>query len=115
MKRNAMLRSLCRTYLHRLEHMAMKHGLGSWLKDTIKETKDENCKPTEYEVQMLSRLVDDERIQRIDIPPMLGKNYKDCTYDDEFEKIKKLRPLGRYSKVSALLFAEEKKEKLKNS
>lgn len=93
--------------------MAEKHGLTSWLNQAIKDTKRKDCEPTEKECAMLSRLVDDERLTRIEVPPILGKGYQDCFNDDDFDKIKKLKRVGIYSKVDTMLYAESLKEKNK--
>lgn len=113
MTRNAKLRQICRRYLQRLRRMANKHGLTSWLNQAIKDTKREDCEPTEYECQMLSRMVDDERLKYNEVHKIIGKGYQDCFEDDDFDKIKKLRPLGRYSKVDTMLYAESLKNKIK--
>lgn len=70
--------------------------------------KRQECVGTEQEVQMLSRMVDDERIGRHEIPKLLGKSYRQCNDDGTFDNIKKLRHVGIYSKVSALLFKSKK-------
>lgn len=93
--------------------MADKHGLTSWLEQAIKDTKRSDCSPTEKECEMLSRIVDDERLTRVEVPPILCKGYHKCFNEDDFYKIKKLRPLGRYSKVNTLLYAESLKNKKK--
>lgn len=119
MTRNAKLRQICRNYLQRLRYMADKHGLTSWLDQAINDTKRKDCEPTEKECAMLSRLVDDERIARIDIPPLLNKNYRQSIHDEDFEHIEKLPRVGTYSKVSALLYASKicktKKKNLKKT
>ena len=84
--------------------MAKKHGLGEWLDNIIKANANNECAATEKEVQMLSRLCDDERVQRKDIPNILEKSYRECFDNDDFDKIKKLKHVGIYSKVSAILF-----------
>ena len=113
MTRNAKLRQICRNYLQRLRHMAEKRGLTSWLNQAIKDTKRSDCSPTEKECEMLARLVDDERVQRTDVPHMIGKSYRDCFEDDDFDNIKKLKRVGIYSKVDTMLYAEKMKEKSK--
>lgn len=105
---DTVLQSLCRDYLSRLRYMACKHGLDGWLADIIKANKRGECSGTEKEVRMLSRLVDDERVARADIPVLLGKSYRECCDDDDFGKIAKLRRVGLYSKVSALLHKNRK-------
>lgn len=113
MTRNAKLRQICRKYLQGLRHMADKRGLTSWLNQAIKDTKRKGCEPTEKECEMLSRLVDDERLTRVEVPPILGKGYQDCFNDDDFDKIKKLKRVGIYSKVDTLLYAERIKQQKK--
>lgn len=107
--RNEKLQELCRGYLKRLSRIANKHGLGDFVKETINANKRGECRSTEYECQMLARLCDDERVQRVDVPKMLGKSYRQCNDDGDFDKIKKLRHVGIYSKVSALLFKESRR------
>ena len=110
MKRNGndALQALCRDYLGKLRYMANKHGLGGFISDTIKANARGECKATEHELMVLSRMVDDERVSRTDVPKILGKSYRDCNDDDDFARIRKLRRVGIYSKVSALLYAATK-------
>ena len=120
MTQNATLRKMCRGYLQRLRRHASKHGLTQWLNQAIEDTKRQDCSPTEQEVMLLSRAVDDERLQRTEVPPLLGKNYMECFVDEDFEKIKKLKRVGIYSKVSTLLYADkirsaEKQTKVKSA
>lgn len=109
MPKNDTLQSLCRDYLVRLRYMAKKHGLLPWLDDVIRANKRGECAATEHEVNMLARLCDDERVSRTDIPELLGKSYRQCNDDGDFDRIKKLRHVGIYSKISALLTKEDKK------
>ena len=109
-KRNETLQALCRDYLMQLRHMGKKHGID--VDAIIRANKRRECVGTEREVQMLGRMVDDERLSRTDIPKVLGKSYRQANEDGDFEQIKKLKHVGIYSKVSALLFAaKQKKEK----
>ena len=94
--------------------MADKHGLTTWLNQAINDTKKKDCEPTEKECEMLARLVDDERIQRTEVPPLLSKTYRECTDNDDFDKIKKLHRVGLYSKVDTMLYAESLKHKIKS-
>ena len=103
-KRNTKLQELCRSYLSRLGCLAKKHGLSTWLNNTIQENARGECSSTEEEVEMLSRMVDDERLSRVDVPKLLGKTYRQSNEDGDFEKIKKLHHVGIYSKVNTLLF-----------
>ena len=102
--RNEKLQELCRDYLGALRHIAHKHGLSKWVDETIKSNIRGECASTEEEVEMLSRMVDDERISRTDVPKILGKSYRQCFENDDFDKVKKLRHVGIYSKVSTILY-----------
>ena len=99
--RNETLQALCRDYLGKLRYMAKKRGID--VDSIIKLNKRGECSATNKEVEMLSRCVDDERVSRIDIPNILGKSYRQSNDDGDFERIKKLKYQGIYSKVSALL------------
>ena len=103
-KRNETLQSLCRNYLRKLRHIGLKYGID--VLPIIILNKRNECEGTEREVQMLSRMVDDERVSRTDIPKILGKSYRQSYEDGDFEKIKKLKHQGTYSKVSTLLYKE---------
>ena len=102
-KRNDVLQSLCRGYLGRLRYIADKHGLGEFVGRMIKENREDKCSATEKEVRMLSRLCNDERLARNEVPKVVGKSYRQCVTDGDFERIRKLPHVGIYSKVSALL------------
>ena len=112
-QRNETLQALCRGYLRSLRHLAKKHNLGEWLQRIVNENRRGECEATEHEVEMLSRMVDDERIARTEIPQMLNKSYRQCFEDEDFDKVKKLHRVGVYSKVSALLYASKLKGKRK--
>ena len=98
------LQKICREYLIRLKDKAKQYGLSSWLQDIIEQNKRNECSATEDEVEMLSRMLDDERIERKDVPKILDKSYRQCVDDEDFDKIKKLRYVGIYSKISTLLY-----------
>ena len=103
---DAYLQSLCRMYLRRLRYYAEKRGLGGFRKELLRANRRRECEATRSEVEMLSRMCDDERMSRSDIPKVLGKSYRRAYEDGDFERIGTLRRLGTYSKVSVLLFAE---------
>jgi len=105
-KRNETLQSLCRDYLGRLRYMAKKHGID--VDSIIRANRKGECSGTEHEVQMLSRMVNDERVSRTDVPKILGKSYRQSNEDGDFEHIKKLKYQGIYSKISALLYKSRK-------
>lgn len=104
------LQALCRHYLKRLRYMAKKHGLSVWLNETIAANKRNECEATEKEVMMLSRLVDDERVERKEIPKMLDKSYRKCCDEGVFDKIRRLPRVGIYSKLSVLMFNSKKRK-----
>ena len=108
MSRNEALQRMCRGYLGKLRYVAGKHGLGSWLGSLISANRRGECEGTQKEVEMLSRMVDDERVKRQDIPAILGKSYFRCCEDGDFDRIKTLRDAGIYSKVSAMLEKDRK-------
>ena len=93
--------------------MADKHGLGTWVRDIIKENKRGTCEATKNEVLMLERMVDEERVERNDIPNIVGKSYRQCVEENVFDKIDTLKRQGIYSRLSALLFKENNSKKHK--
>lgn len=101
-KHNETLQSLCRDYLCRLRYMGKKHGID--VDGIISMNRRNECSATRYEVELLSRACDDERIARNDIPKLIGKSYRYCEESGIFDRIKRLKHQGIYSKVSALLF-----------
>ena len=105
-KRNETLQALCRDYLGRLRYMAKKHGID--VDSIIRANRRKECEATNKEVEMLARCVNDERVSRTDIPNILGKSYRQSNEDGDFERIKKLKYQGIYSKVSALLYKSRK-------
>lgn len=106
--RNETLQALCRDYLGRLRYMGKKHGID--VDSIIRANRKGECSGTEHEVQMLSRMVDDERLSRTDVARTIGKSYRQAYEDGDFEKVKKLRHVGMYSKVSALLLKSKQKK-----
>ena len=90
--------------------MADKHGLGFWVRYMIRENKRGECEATKNEVRMLERMVDDERVERKDIPSIVGKSYRQCVDENVFDKIDTLKRQGIYSRLSALLMAYKNKE-----
>ena len=108
MEANDKLQELCRDYLSRLKGVAKKHGLATWLNATIKANARKECRATEEEVELLSRMVDEERIARNEIPKLAGTSYRKCNEGGYFDKIRKLKPSGIYSKVSAILLFAQK-------
>lgn len=92
--------------------MGKKHGID--VDAIIRANKRQECVGTEREVMMLSRLCDDERVSRADIPKILGKSYRQSYEDGDFCRIKKLKHQGIYSKLSVLLYKSKYGHKRKN-
>lgn len=107
MTRNDTLQRICRRYMLRLMPIARKFGLGSFVYDMIRFNYRKSCVATEEEVELLSRACDDERLHRQDVPKLLGKSYRRAYEDGDFERIKTLKRVGIYSKISAILLGEE--------
>lgn len=105
--RNETLQSLCRDYLRRLRHVGMRYGID--VDGLIKLNRRKECEAAQDEVEMLARIVNDDRIERSDIPKVLGKSYRRCMEDKDFDRIKKLGRVGVYSKISVLLYKNKKK------
>jgi len=110
MNKESKLQELCRDYLYKLRHIAKRHGLLTWVDNTINANKRGECVSTEDEVEMLARMVEDDRISRTDVPKLLGKSYRQCFDDNDFDNIKKFKHVGIYSKVSALLYKNKNDE-----
>lgn len=111
---NDKLQSIFREYAERMRNVATKHGLGKWLDEILQANRANECSATEEEVEMMARLVDDDRLTRLEIPPLLDKSYRMAFEDEDFENIKKLRHVGIYSKVNALLYAFKLKKDKEN-
>lgn len=104
-KRNETLQALCRDYLGKLRYMGKKHGID--VDGLIAMNRRKECSATKHEVEMLSRCVDDERVSRTEVPKILGKSYRQANEDGDFDRIKRLRHQGIFSKVSAILLGKE--------
>lgn len=104
------LQEICRSYLSRLSTISEKYGLKSWLTGIIEQNKKGECVSTEEEVEMLTRIVDDERLKRTEVPKVLGKSYRQSYEDGDFDRIRKLPHVGIYSKVNVLLYKFRNKE-----
>ena len=111
-KQNDTLQSMCCYYLSKLRYMGKKHGIN--VDEIIRLNQRKECEGTELEVQMLSRMLDDERVSRADIPKILGKSYRQSYEDGDFCRIKKLKHQGIYSKISVLLYKSKNEHKRKN-
>ena len=103
MNRKSELQRICRLYLNKLKAIAKRYGLGYIVTNLIEENKRGECVATEKEVKALSRFLDDERLARSDVPNLLGKSYRQCCEDGDFDKIEKLKRVGVYSKLDVLL------------
>ena len=104
-KRNETLQALCRDYLGKLRYMGKKHGID--VDGLIRLNRQKKCEATQHEVELLSRAVDDERLSRSDVPKVLEKSYRQANEDGDFDRIKRLRHQGIFSKVSAILLGKE--------
>lgn len=104
-KRNETLQALCRDYLSRLRYIGKKHGID--VDGLIAMNRRKECSATMHEVELLSRACDDERISRTDIPKLLGESYRKSEGRGVFSKIKKLKRVGIYSKIGAILLGNE--------
>lgn len=100
------MQTLARKCLAKLQYRADKHGLGQWVKDTIKANKRNECAATKQEVMLLARCVDEERIARKDIPKLFGMSYRQANDQCVFDKVEKLGATGTYSRVSVLVEKE---------
>lgn len=105
------LQVIARSYLVRLRNTASKRGLLPWLDKTIADNKANRCAATKDEVRMLARLCDDDSLKRTDVPKLLGKSYRRCVDDEDFERIPTVPRRGIYDKISALLLAMKTKRK----
>jgi len=106
---NDELQRIARHYLSLLKDVANKFGLKEWLDNLIEENKRGECSATEEECRMLSRICDDERVTRQDIPKMVCRSYRNCVDNGIFERLKTLKRVGIYDKISVLLFKKSKK------
>jgi hypothetical protein len=86
--------------------MGKKHGID--VDGLIRLNRQKKCEATQHEVELLSRAVDDERVSRTDVPKILDKSYRQANEDGDFDRIKRLRHQGIFSKVSALLHKNRK-------
>lgn len=107
MSRDERLQALCRGYLRRVRRIASRYGLGSFVDNVIQANRRKECESTRDEVEMLARMVNDDRIERSDIPKALGKSYRRCLEDGDFASISKMEREGVYSKISVLLRKRE--------
>ena len=106
---NEELQRIARHYLSLLKCIASKFGLKEWIDNLIEENKRGECSATEEECRMLTRLCDDERVTRQYVPKIIGKSYRNCVDNEIFEKLKTLKRVGIYDKISVLLFKKSKK------
>lgn len=106
MKREVALQRLCRALLFKARDIAKRHGLGGWLNDVLLANRRGECKATEEEVDMLSRLVGEERICQNEIAPLLGVSYRTFFEQELMKKVRKFKRLGTYSRNDAILLKE---------
>lgn len=108
-EQNKTLQSLTRSYLSQLRSKAKKYGLGIWIDEIIEANRRGECESTEKECELLARACNDDRVNRTDVPKILGVSYRTCFDNDIFDKIKTFKHVGIYSKISALLFKAKNK------
>lgn len=103
-KRNTYLQELCRYYLEKIKASLSKYnGLSNAIGELIEASKRNECAATEDEVEALSRLLDEERMTRTDVPKLLGESYRQSVENNDMDKVRRLKHVGIYSRVSALL------------
>lgn len=103
-KRNSYLQELCRYYLKKIKDSLSKYdGLSNAIGELIEASKRNECAATEEEVEALSRLLNEERMTRTDVPKVLGESYRQSVDSNDMDKVKRLKHVGIYSRVSALL------------
>lgn len=101
------LQTIARTYLAKMKTLAKKHRLDGWLNEVINANKRGECVAPKQEVDVLARMVDEERIGRREIPDLIGISYRTMNDNDLYEKVRKLGHVGVYSKNDALLLKAE--------
>ena len=105
-KKDNAIQQLARIYLCRLKSLASKYGLSKWLDNIVEANNKEQCTATIEDVDMLSRMVNEERINRTDVPKVLGISYRKCVDKEVFEKdVRNLGHQGTYSNVDTILEA----------
>ena len=114
MTRHDKIQQLCVNYLNKLKGVASKFGLKDFVSKTIEANKRKECKATEEDVEMLARIADDNRVNRVDVPPILHKGYRECHEKDLFYNVRKYPNRGTYSRVSAELYANDLKNEKNN-
>lgn len=105
--RSDALQALCRSLLLRLRPLASGRGLGECVDSLVSANVRGECAATEDEVELLARAADDERLSRKEVPSVVGKSYRQCVESSLFERIRTLKRVGIYSKVSAILNREK--------
>lgn len=107
---NEIRQSLFRSMLERTRGMAKAAGLGEWVERTLSENKSGRCAATDEQVDMLSRMLDEERIDRRDVPRELGLSYRFCVENGVFERLRKLLHLGTYSRTDTAVMKNKLKK-----
>ena len=102
-----------RSYIKVLKNKFDNETVSECINKLLRDNVNGDCAATEEQVDMIAKLVDEDRMKREEIPRMFGKSYKQCVDDNIFSKIKTLPKVGIYSKVSALLL-KDKLEKNNN-
>ena len=106
MDRDNAIQVLARGYMSRLTALADSIGIGAWLNATKEANEKGKCKATQEQVDILSRICDEERIGRHEIPHLIGMSYRQAYEKDLFStEIRKLKHVGVYSRNDALVLA----------
>lgn len=109
------LQLLCRQYLKEIKNVAKKYGLGTFVSELAIANKNGDCKADVNDVELLARIAKDERINRLDVPKLLGMSYRQCFDQGIFEKIERFEDRGTYSRISTELYkCELEKEEINN-
>lgn len=90
--------------------LAKTLGLQDFVNDTIEKNEKGQCIATKEQVDLLSKMCDDDKIRRDEIPQYAGISYRQCVLIDIFPFIRKFENKGQYSKIDAMLFKEGEKE-----
>jgi Trp operon repressor len=101
------LQEIFRSYIKVLKNKFDNETVSECINKLLCDNENGKCSATEEQVDMIAKLVDEDRMKREEIPQMFGKSYKQCVEGNIFNKIKTLPKVGIYSKVSALLLKDK--------
>lgn len=105
------LQKLARSYLSRIRNKAITAPFTDAVDKLITDNKKGSCVATKEQVDVLSRIVDDNNIKLHDISKEIDISYRYLEENDIIKKnIRKFKDKGHYSKVDVMIL----KDKLKN-